>query len=94
MGTYDGANIEIVREAGEENNYIFGAREEEILAIADSYDPVAIYNSDKHIKRVLDTLIDGTFEEIVEDEEGVMEGSFKELYNSLLKDVYKRHIIS
>ena len=88
MGTYDGANIEIVREAGEENNYIFGAREEEILAIADSYDPVAIYNSDKHIKRVLDTLIDGTFEEIVEDEEGVIEGSFKELYNSLLKGTH------
>ena len=26
LGTYDGANIEIVQEAGEENNYLFGAR--------------------------------------------------------------------
>lgn len=85
LGTYDGANIEIVREAGEENNYIFGAREEEVLAIKDSYNPNEIYNSDKNIKRVLDSLIDGTFDDGMDDEEGVIEGSFKELYNSLLK---------
>ena len=30
LGTYDGANIEIVQEAGEENNYIFGAKVEEL----------------------------------------------------------------
>lgn len=30
LGTYDGANVEIVQEAGESNNYIFGARVEEI----------------------------------------------------------------
>ena len=30
LGTYDGANIEIVEEAGEDNNYIFGARVEDI----------------------------------------------------------------
>ena len=61
LGTYDGANIEIVREAGEENNYIFGAREEEILAIKDSYDPKEIYENDEHIKKVIDSLVDGTF---------------------------------
>ena len=68
LGTYDGANIEIVREAGEENNYIFGATEEEILSIKDSYDPVEIYNNNKHIKRVVDTLIDGTFSDGYEEE--------------------------
>ena len=78
LGTYDGANIEIVREAGEENNYIFGATEEEILSIKDSYDPVEIYNNNKHIKRVVDTLIDGTFsdgyeEEVIETKEEVVE---------------------
>lgn len=84
-GTYDGANIEIVREAGEENNYIFGAREEEILAIKDNYNPMEIYKKDKNIKRVLDTLINGTFDDGMKDEEGVIEGSFHELYNGLLK---------
>ncbi|MGL4452780.1 MAG: glycogen/starch/alpha-glucan family phosphorylase [Sarcina sp.] len=85
LGTYDGANIEIVREAGEENNYIFGAKEEEILDIKDSYDPMKIYTENPYIKRVLDTLIDGTLNDGMDDKEGVIEGSFKELYNSLLK---------
>lgn len=85
LGTYDGANIEIVREAGEENNYIFGAREEEILEIKDSYNPMDIYNSDENIRLVLDSLIDGTFDDGINDKDGTIEGSFHELYNSLLK---------
>lgn len=78
LGTYDGANVEIVQQAGEENNYIFGARVEDIEKIKDSYDPNVIYNSNSRIKRVVDTLIDGTF-----DDNGT--GMFKELYDSLLK---------
>ncbi len=78
LGTYDGANIEIVEQAGEENNYIFGAKVEEIEEIKDTYNPVKIYNSDSRIKRVLDTLIDGTF-----DDNGT--GMFKELYEAILK---------
>lgn len=88
LGTYDGANIEIVREAGIRNNYIFGAREEEILEIKNEYNPMEIYNNNPHIKRVLDKLIDGTFNDGMDDEEGVIEGSFKELYNSLLKGTH------
>ncbi len=61
-----------------ENNYIFGARVEDIEKIKDSYDPVEIYRNDLRIKRVIDTLIDGTF-----DDKGT--GMFKELYDSLLK---------
>lgn len=38
LGTYDGANIEIVQEAGEENNYVFGARVEELEKIVPTYD--------------------------------------------------------
>lgn len=78
LGTYDGANIEIVEEAGEDNNYIFGARVEELESIADSYDPKKLYKSDKKLKRVLDALINGTLND-------GKTGAFKELYTSILE---------
>ena len=78
LGTYDGANVEIVAEAGEENNYIFGARVEDIRKISKTYDPVKLYKKEARIKRVVDTLIDGTF-----DDGG--SGIFKELHTALLK---------
>ncbi len=77
LGTYDGANVEIVEEAGMENNYIFGARVEELAEIMPSYDPRKIYAENKKIARVLDTLIDGTFSD-------GGNGSFRELYYALL----------
>ncbi len=81
LGTYDGANVEIVREAGEENNYIFGARVEDIKAIENTYDPMKIYNEDANIKKVMDSLIDGTL-----DDNGT--GMFRELYNAILKGAH------
>ena len=78
LGTYDGANVEIVAEAGEENNYIFGARVEDIEKIKDSYDPKKIYNENPRIKKVVDTLIDGTL-----SDDGT--GLFQNLYNSLFE---------
>lgn len=78
LGTYDGANIEIVEQAGEENNYIFGARVEEINRMKATYDPKKIYESDANIRRIVDTLVDGTF-----DDGGT--GMFRELYTSLLE---------
>ncbi len=78
IGTYDGANVEIVREAGEENNFIFGRRVEELAEIKNDYDPMRLYNENPRIHRVLDTLIDGTF-----DDGGT--GIFAELYDALLK---------
>lgn len=81
LGTYDGANVEIVEEAGEENNYIFGARVEELAKIMPEYDPREILFKDEKICRVLNKLIDGTF-----SDGGVpsnQEGSFKELYKAL-----------
>lgn len=79
IGTLDGANVEIVEEAGLENNYIFGAEVEELEAIKESYDPVVIYKSHPRLKKIIDTLIDGTF-----DDEKT--GMFKELHDALLKD--------
>lgn len=78
LGTYDGANIEIVEEAGEENNYIFGARVEDIEKVKDYYSSENLYENDEKIKRVLDALIDGT----LKDNRTKI---FKELYNSILK---------
>jgi starch phosphorylase len=78
LGTYDGANVEIVCQAGEENNYIFGARVEDIEKISKTYEPKEIYSKTPRIKKVLDTLVDGTF-----DDEGT--GMFKELYDSILE---------
>lgn len=77
IGTYDGANVEIVEEAGEENNFIFGLRVEDIEEIQDSYNPMDDYNSVPGLKRVVDTLIDGTFDIKAQDQ-------YKELYDSLL----------
>ena len=81
LGTYDGANVEIVQQAGEENNYIFGARVEDIEKIESKYSAKEIYKKEPRIKKVVDTLIDGTF-----DDEGT--GMFKELYTSLLEGAH------
>lgn len=78
LGTYDGANIEIVEKAGFENNYIFGARVEELDRIRESYDPNEIYGKDARVCRVLDALTDGTL-----DDDGT--GVFEELRSSVLK---------
>lgn len=78
LGTYDGANIEVVQEAGEENNYIFGARVEDIEKIRGTYDPNRIMAENERVRRVVNTLVDGTF-----DDNGT--GMFRELYNALLK---------
>ena len=60
LGTMDGANVEIVRQAGRENNYIFGGTVEENNTVRDTYDPKALYDSDERIRRAMDTLVDGT----------------------------------
>jgi starch phosphorylase len=77
LGTYDGANVEIVEQAGEENNYIFGARVEDIEKIKNSYNAKELYEQNPRIKKVLDTLVDGTF-----SDGGT--GMFAELYNAIL----------
>jgi len=77
LGTYDGANVEIVEQAGEDNNYIFGARVEEIGKLMKKYEPRAWIEKNPKIKRVLNTLIDGT---VSDGGNGV----FRELYYALL----------
>ena len=76
VGTWDGANIEIAQAAGEENEYIFGARIEELDEIRETYDPKQIYGSDERVKRAVDSLTDAGFP----DEDGAL----SELKDSLL----------
>lgn len=77
LGTYDGANIEIVEAVGEGNAYIFGAREETLLDVLPTYDPHALYQLNPRIKRLLDALVDGTL-----DDQG--SGHFADIRNSLI----------
>ncbi|NLD88377.1 MAG: glycogen/starch/alpha-glucan phosphorylase, partial [Clostridiales bacterium] len=77
LGTMDGANIEISEKAGLENIYIFGATVEELERIKPSYNPYWQYENVKGLKRVVDSLVDGTFHD---DDSGI----FRDLYNSLL----------
>ena len=65
VGTLDGANVEIVEEAGAENNFIFGLKVNEIEEMrARGYDPHVPYNSVEGLKKIVDSLIDGTFNDL------------------------------
>ena len=61
LGTMDGANIEIVQLAGEENAVIFGLRNEDVEEYYRNggYSPWDMYNSDERIKKIMDSLFDG-----------------------------------
>ena len=76
LGTFDGANVEIVEQAGRENNYIFGATVDELNAIKGHYNPRDIYNNDEVLRDAMNVLVDGTFP----DEDGAL----RELYHALL----------
>lgn len=81
LGTMDGANVEIVEEAGIKNEYIFGGTVEEIEREENNnYIPYNIYNSDPKIKRVMEALVNGTL-----NDGGT--GIFRELYDSIIHKV-------
>ncbi|MBQ7737561.1 MAG: glycogen/starch/alpha-glucan family phosphorylase [Oscillospiraceae bacterium] len=75
LGTLDGANVEIVEQAGKENNYIFGATVEENKAARGSYNPKALFDADWRIRRAVNTLVDGTVE---------TDNDQRELFNALI----------
>ncbi len=61
LGTLDGANIEIMEEAGKENIFIFGHTAEEVTAIKETYDPYEYCFKNEEIKRAIDLLFSGYF---------------------------------
>ena len=81
LGTRDGANVEIVKEVGEENAVIFGLTADEVIRYQNEggYNPQEIFNNDQEIRQVLMQLINGFYSP--EDPE-----MFREIYNSLLYD--------
>lgn len=78
IGTLDGANVEIVEESGNENNFIFGLTAEEVhdLNVNGGYNPWEVMKNTEGLEKVMNSLIDGTFSSDI--------GMFQELYNSLI----------
>lgn len=77
LGTMDGANVEIREQVGDDNIFIFGLSSQEVLQIyAHGHSPSPeIYAGNPVLKRVVDTLIDGTFSQ---------ENLFYDIYHSLV----------
>ena len=61
IGTYDGANIEILEAVGEENFFLFGLKADEVEATRHQYDPQAIIDNDEDLKAVIQLLESGHF---------------------------------
>ena len=79
IGTMDGANVEMVKEMGKENAFIFGMSADEVIAHENNndYNPMDIYNNDMEIRRVMMQMVNGFYSP--QDTE-----LFRDLYNSLL----------
>lgn len=62
IGTWDGANIEIAEEVGDENIFIFGLRTNEVAQLlANGYHPDEYLNANRRLRRVIDSITSGHF---------------------------------
>ncbi len=61
IGTYDGANIEILEAVGEENFFLFGLTAAQVNETKHNYNPLEIINNDEDLKRVMHLLQCGHF---------------------------------
>lgn len=80
LGTLDGANVEVVEEAGVKNAFLFGLSADDVIRFEQNggYNPKDIYNTDEEIRLVVEQLTDGTYS-------GENRELFKEIYESLLE---------
>jgi starch phosphorylase len=78
IGTLDGANIEIREEVGDDNFFLFGLTEDQVENLRGHYNPIAIINQDDDLKRVMNLLEGGHFNQA---EPGIFEGIIDSLKN-------------
>jgi len=68
LGTLDGANVEIRELVGDDNCVIFGLHEDEIKQLRyQNYKPYDYYLNNPVLRRVIDSLCDGTFSKDLND---------------------------
>jgi len=61
IGTYDGANIEILENVGEENFFLFGLTADEVVKTQENYNPQSFIDNDTDLKDVISLLESGHF---------------------------------
>ncbi|HXX81065.1 MAG TPA: glycogen/starch/alpha-glucan phosphorylase, partial [Thermodesulfovibrionales bacterium] len=62
IGTLDGANVEILEEVGRENFFLFGLTAEKVYDLRErGYDPRSYYESNHHLREVIDQISSGYF---------------------------------
>jgi starch phosphorylase len=61
IGTYDGANIEILEAVGEDNFFLFGLRAHEVDELKKNYHPQSFVDADQDLQKVIDLLSSGFF---------------------------------
>ncbi|MCL2494159.1 MAG: glycogen/starch/alpha-glucan phosphorylase [Oscillospiraceae bacterium] len=77
IGTLDGANVEILEAAGEENILLFGLRAEEVKRLRPGYVPMDYYQNNAELRRVIDFI-----------NQGVAGKEFREIWNTVHWDPY------
>ncbi|MBE2255300.1 MAG: glycogen/starch/alpha-glucan phosphorylase [Ignavibacteria bacterium] len=79
IGTLDGANIEIKDEVGDENIFIFGLKDNEIIKMRkEGYNPEIYYQNDSDLKKVIDMIKNNYFNR---NEPGIFQNLTDELLN-------------
>ena len=80
IGTMDGANVEMAEHIGKEHMFIFGLNVDEVKELkAEGYNPKDYYNNNKELKKVLDMIRNGYFNDSDKN-------LFEPIYNSLIND--------
>ncbi|HQB32064.1 MAG TPA: glycogen/starch/alpha-glucan family phosphorylase, partial [Erysipelotrichaceae bacterium] len=77
LGTLDGANVEIRECVGDDNIFIFGKTVEELRVLRNTgYNAFDYYHSCPRIKKVMDSLVDGTWSINIEE--------FKSIFDEIM----------